>query len=112
MCDSKECLEIMKQTPKNVKFLLDVAHLKVSAHSLKFNPEQMMDECRTYIGGYHLSDNDGLSDTNESFSKNAWFWKYLKSDLDYYSIEVYGQSINELKKLKEIVFVHNLKNIY
>ena len=103
MCDSKESIEIMKQVPKNVKFLIDVAHLKVSANSLKFDPKKMMDECRIYIGGYHLSDNNGLSDTNESFSKNAWFWKYLNPDLDYYSIEVYGQSINELKKLKEIV---------
>ena len=31
------------------------------------------------------------------------FWKYLKCDLDYYSIEVYKRSIDEIKNLKDIV---------
>ena len=103
MCDSKESIEIMKQVPKNVKFLIDVAHLKVSANSLKFDPKEMMNECITYVGGYHLSDNNGLSDTNNSFSKDSWFWKYLNPNLNYYSIEVYDQPINKLKKLKDMV---------
>lgn len=103
MCDAEECLKIIKQVPKNVKLLLDVAHLKVSANSLNFNPVEMMEKCSDYIGGYHLSDNNGLSDTNESFLQDAWFWKYLKTDLEYYSIEVYDQRINNMKKLKDIV---------
>ncbi len=103
MCNSKECLEVMKQVPKNVKLLIDVAHLKVSANSLKFDPKEMMNECITYVGGYHLSDNNGLSDTNKSFSKDSWFWKYLNPNLNYYSIEVYDQPINKLKKLKDMV---------
>ena len=32
------------------------------------------------IFGYHLSDNDGLRDSNRSFNSNSWFWKYLEND--------------------------------
>ena len=103
MCDAEECLKIIKQVPKNVKLLLDVAHLKVSANSLNFNPIEMMEKCNDYIGGYHLSDNNGLSDTNESFLEDAWFWECLKTDVKYCSIEVYGQRINDMKKLKDMV---------
>jgi len=103
MCDSNECLQLIKQTPKNVKLLIDVAHLKVSANSLNFDPNEMMVDCQNYIGGYHLSDNDGLSDTNATFDKNAWFWEYIRKDLNYYSIEVYHLPIIEMRKLKEMV---------
>ena len=62
-----------------------------------------MKKCDDCVGGYHLSDNDGLSDTNETFLKDAWFLKYLKPDLDYYSMEVYEKSTNKMKKLIDIV---------
>ena len=103
MCDAEECLKIFKQVSPDVKLLLDVAHLKVSANSLNFDPAEMMKKCSKYIGGYHLSDNTGLSDSNQSFLKDAWFWNYLKTDLDYYSIEVYGQSTNKMKELVDMV---------
>ena len=99
MCDPEETLKIAKQFPTNVKLLIDVAHLKVSAKTLRFDPQMMLRKCKEYIGGYHLSDNDGMSDSNESFEANAWFWKYMKKDLEYISIEVYNKPIDEMKKL-------------
>ena len=102
MCDPDECSKIFSETPKKVKFLLDVAHLKVSANSLSFNSYEMFKKCNNFIGGYHLSDNNGFSDSNDSFLEDSWFWKYLKCDLDYYSIEVYKRSISEIKNLKDI----------
>jgi len=53
-----------------------------------------------------LSENNGFSDTNESFNKNSWFWKYLKKNLDYYSIEVYNTSIDNLISLKKLTEVY------
>ena len=103
MCDANECLELIKQLPKNVKLLLDVAHLKVSANTLNFNPEDMMIKCGEYAGGYHLSDNDGLSDTNSAFNNETWFWKSIRQDLNYYSIEVYNKTVAEMINLKKIV---------
>ena len=103
MCDAEECIKIIRQVPQNVKLLLDVAHLKVSAKSLGFNPVEMMKKCDDCIGGYHLSDNNGLTDTNDSFLEDAWFLKYLKPDLDYYSIEVYDESTNKIRQLINVV---------
>ena len=36
MCDSSESMQIIGNTPDNIKLLVDVAHLKVSANSLNF----------------------------------------------------------------------------
>jgi len=103
MCDAKECIKIISNTPDNVKLLLDVAHLKVSANSLNFDPIDFIKECNPVIGGYHLSDNNGLSDSNEPFSEDSWFWSYLNPNLDYYSIEVYDQPYEKIKLLKDMV---------
>lgn len=109
MCDSKECVKIINNTPENVKLLLDVAHLKVSSNSLRFDPVEFIKECNHIIGGYHFSDNNGLSDSNDPFSEDSWFWNYIKPDLDYYSIEVYNQSYSKIKLLKDMV-ENKLKN--
>ncbi len=109
MCDPDESLTIIKQLPKNVRILLDVAHLKVSAKSLGFDPKEMTKKCNNFIGGYHLSDNNALSDTNEAFDEKSWFWKYIKKDSEYYSIEVYNKDNSKIKDLKNIV-LKNLKN--
>ena len=103
MCDSEECNYIIGNTPQNVKLLLDVAHLKVSSNSLQFDPIKFTNSCKSIIGGYHLSDNDGLSDSNEPFTEDAWFWNCLKTDLNYYSVEVYNQSNDRLKLLRNMV---------
>jgi sugar phosphate isomerase/epimerase len=103
MCEPKETLKIAKKFPPNVKLLIDVAHLKVSAKTLRFDPKTMFMKCEKYIGGYHLSDNDGKSDSNKSFSKNAWFWKYLNKNLNYLSVEVYNLNKKKFLDLKKIV---------
>tara|TARA_E500000178_G_scaffold344797_1_gene393612 strand:+ start:122 stop:979 length:858 start_codon:yes stop_codon:yes gene_type:complete len=102
MCDSIECENIINNTPDNVKLLVDVAHLKVSAESLNFEKEKFLNDCDKLIGGYHLSDNNGLSDTNEKFDENAWFWSHLKKNKNYYSIEVYNLSIEEIISLYKL----------
>ena len=103
MCNSEECIKIINNTPDNVKLLLDVAHLKVSSNSLNFDPIEFIKKCNHIIGGYHLSDNNGMSDTNEPFTEASWFWNHIKTDSDYYSIEVYNQSNEKMKLLKEMV---------
>ena len=91
---STECKQIISNTPDNIKLLVDVAHLKVSANSLNFECE-IFEKCDDLIG-YHLSDNDGLSDTNNIYDEDAWFWKFLKKNLDYYSIEVYNLDLDQI----------------
>ena len=90
MCDPAECRQIMQMVPDSVTQLIDVAHLKVSANSLGFDPVSMFDICGERVTGYHLSDNNGLEDSNKPFAEDAWFWPHLKPDVGYYSVEVYG----------------------
>ena len=114
MVEANESLEIMSRiNKKNVKMLIDVAHLKVSSNSLNFNPKIFLSVLDKWISAYHFSDNDGTSDDNQKFTKDSWFWPYIKRNLDYYSIEVYNTSIEELKKQRDLAFsmIYNSRNI-
>ena len=97
MVDIKGTQEIFDIVNKNVGLLIDVAHLKVSARTLNFDPVEYLEKFNKYTFAYHLSDNDGLKDTNQSISKNSWFWPYLRKDLDYYSLELYNLSPEQIK---------------
>ena len=111
MVDEPECTEIMNQLRKNVKMLVDVAHLKVSANSLNFDPISFLDRLNKWIYAYHLSENNGKKDSNEKIRLDSWFWPHLKKDLDYYSIEVYGEKPEELAKQRDLAqhMIYNSK---
>lgn len=111
MADAQECVRVMKNTPDNVRLLVDVAHLKVSANSLNFDPIEFLGLCRDWISGYHLSDNDGFSDSNEMVTENSWFWPYLKKDLPYYSLEIYKVDVSVLVKQRNLA-ISRLVNSY
>jgi sugar phosphate isomerase/epimerase len=102
-----EIYHFFKNANKNIGLLLDVGHLKVSSNSLGFNLIKGHDKIKPFIEGYHLSDNDGKRDSNSSFSKNSWFFKNLKLNLNFVSIEVYTKNVNKLKKLYTLI-----KHIY
>ena len=102
MVDEQECTEIMNRVRNNVKMLVDVAHLKVSSNSLNFDRISFLKKLDKWIFAYHLSDNNGKSDSNEKIRLDSWFWPYIKNNLDYYSIEVYGEEPEELVKQKEL----------
>ena len=103
MCDANECEKVINSCPENVKLLIDVAHLKVSSNSLNFDKIEFLNKCNHLAGGYHLSDNNGLSDSNDKFDSESWFWDHIDNKKDYYSIEVYNISNNEIIELINIV---------
>lgn len=90
VASADEARYVMENTSSNVHLLVDVAHLKVSANSLGFDPVAFLEECHTWIEAYHLSDNDGTRDSNEPIKLDSWFWPHLKRGLDYYSLEIYN----------------------
>ncbi len=96
MVDIEGTLAILEKVSKNVGLLIDVAHLKVSARTLDFNPLEFLKIFSLHTNAYHLSDNDGISDSNQLVTKNSWFWPYIKKGLDYYSLEIYNRSPEEL----------------
>ena len=93
---------LMRNAPKNVAFLLDVAHWKVSAQTLGRNPGEMFAACAPWIRGGHVSDNDGTADSNEPIREDSWFWEFLPKDLPFYTLEVYGASPAELRAQSDL----------
>jgi len=59
---------------ENVGLLLDVGHAKVSGKALGFDPLGFFTSCGDWIRAMHLSDNDGLRDTNQPLSTQSWFY--------------------------------------
>ena len=97
MTDIKSTKEIINNFDENLYFLVDVAHLKkVSANTLNFDACDYLEIFKDKIGGYHLSDNNGLVDSNKEISNSSWFWLYLRTDLNYYTLEVYDTNPNVL----------------
>lgn len=96
--DADETSQIMDALGDDVGLLIDLAHLKVSARTLDFDPIEFLQKCANSVEAYHFSDNGGLEDTNEAFDSNAWFKGYIKPGLDYYSIEVYDYDIDAVKR--------------
>lgn len=89
---------IMERVPKNIKLLMDVAHLKVSSNVLGFNKVAAFKSVKKWIRAYHLSDNDGMNDSNDLFNEKSWFVNLLsKKNIRYASVEVYNSDINKLK---------------
>ena len=35
----------------------------------------------------------------QSLGEKSWFWKYLRKDLSYYSIEVYSENVKKIYKI-------------
>lgn len=103
MTTPEECRYVMQRVNANVGFLLDVAHLKVSAVTLGYDPFKIFSLCNDWIQGYHLSDNNGMSDSNEPIRKDSWFWPHIKKDLDYYTVEVYNLSPKTLLSQKMLI---------
>ena len=96
MSDLEDTIDLIMNFPKNVGWLCDVAHLKVSAKSFGYDPTKLIMESSQHIKGYHLSDNNGYEDSNQIFNQFSWFMDYLKF-VEYVSIEVYSD-ISEIKE--------------
>lgn len=103
MVDDKEIVLIMKKLRNNVGLLLDVAHLNVSAKTLKFSKKKFWQSCERWIEGYHLSENNGLSDTNDLIKEKSWFWKFVKKDINYITLEVKFKNYVQLTKQFNLV---------
>ncbi len=74
-----------------VGLLLDVGHARVTGETLGVSPEEFFDRLSGRIEALHLSDNDGLADSNRPFTRDAWFLPHLARHSEKAAvIEVYG----------------------
>ena len=103
MVELEETAEIMRKTNDNVGLLIDVAHLKVSAKTLGFSAKEYLEEFKIFSLGYHLSENNSLSDDNHPLEEDSWFWPFINRNLDYYSLEIYQNNGNLLRSQLDLV---------
>ena len=108
LTNPNDIVKFFKKLPKNIGFLLDVGHLKVSSKTEKFNLNNAMKNLNKIAIGYHLSDNNGFEDQNKNFSNKVWFLKYLKKNLNYYTLEIYNTSLKKINKTK--IMLENFLN--
>ena len=90
LVDPTEILRFLSSTSGNVGLLLDVGHLKVSAHTLNFDPHEAMSDLLPLCEGFHLSDNDGVSDQHLCFEQDAWFLPYLYGRSEFMTVEIHS----------------------
>lgn len=102
MTSPTEIKKIMSKLPKNVRLLMDVAHLKVSSKTLKFNLVESFKNLRKYTGAYHLSDNNGIIDNNRDVKRNSWFLNLI-TKVDFVSIEVANKNLLMIKKQLHLI---------
>lgn len=103
MVDVDETDYIMQNTQSNVNLLIDIGHLKVSSNTLDFDPIHYINRLSEWTKAYHLSDNNGIIDSNYAVTLDSWFWPYIRKDLSYYTLEVYNLPINVFKQQLELV---------
>jgi sugar phosphate isomerase/epimerase len=89
LVDPEETLAFISVMSGRVGLLLDVGHLKVSAHSLGFDLHGAIASLLPVCEGFHLSDNDGTSDQHLSFDQDAWFLPYLRGRTDFMTVEIH-----------------------
>ena len=49
------------------------------------------------------TENDGITDSNSPVLYDSWFWPHIRKDLNFYVLEIYNASEDELKKQVELV---------
>lgn len=76
--DTTELLGAVHERGVNARLLFDVGHAKVSGYQLGFSPHRFHDQVKGMIGAYHLSENNGLEDTNQPISGDSWFLEFLR----------------------------------
>lgn len=84
--------------------LLDVGHLNVSARALGFDRVDFIEALAPSIGGFHLSDNDGLLDEHRAFGGDAWFLPFLRACPDVpVTIELERADLDAIVKVRDVV---------
>lgn len=96
MTKLEECKKIMINTDENVRLLVDVAHLKISSKTLNYDPVKYLEKLDKWIEAYHLSDNNGVEDENKNLTVKSWFWKHLKDNAKYCTLELRDLSIKNI----------------
>ena len=91
----------------NLGALVDVGHTYVSAHTLGFDPEDFIDTLAPHIEAFHVSENDGLRDSNQPVREDSWFLPHLKSfPKSAIVLEAYRLSLPDILEQRALLSRH------
>lgn len=103
----------LHQKIPSISILYDVAHAKISARAFNFSLTNHLKAYAPAIKCFHLSDNDGITDSNDIISMDSWFIPKIKDILNKSKtpiplvIEVYNIDletiIGQIRLLKKIM---------
>jgi sugar phosphate isomerase/epimerase len=95
---SNEIIEILEEVNESsVSLLLDTAHLKVSANTLKNNLILETEKVLPYTKTIHHSDNNAIIDSNDELDEHYWFLAF-KNDFKKWDHVIEVRNLN-LKKI-------------
>ncbi|MCP3851065.1 MAG: sugar phosphate isomerase/epimerase [Gammaproteobacteria bacterium] len=103
LCDFEDYQQLHNEFKFNL--LLDIAHLKVSSHSLNQDFDSELTNMIGTTDYIHISDNDSLHDINDTLIKDSDLVNRLKKynlKNKYFTLEVYND-IDKLKNSFEIL---------
>ncbi len=103
LVDPAEIRLFFESNKEYVGLLLDVGHLKVSMESLGMNVELAMEAICEYVVGYHLSENDGLTDQHQELQSNSWFLKKFSKRAEFATLEIHSQALDEIQNSIRII---------
>lgn len=104
MTAPSECRQFLDDlADPNVGLLLDVAHAKVSAGALGFDPAGFF-QIGKHLRALHLSDNDGEADTNQPVTRDSWFVPHLRDCRELpMVVEVYRLTTETRQQQRDVV---------
>ena len=103
-CEIQEIQELFREMKNpSLGLLLDTAHWKVSANTLRFDLLDCM-KIKQYVQCLHHSDNEGEFDNNLSLNEDYWFLPLMKHFTNaIHVLEVKKLTEDEIRKQFEIL---------
>ena len=107
LCASGEdILYVLSRLGEDIRLLLDLGHLKVSAATLGLSPLDEFRNLAKFVGLMHIHDNDGREDQHDPVSRKSWFWNMSLPHEIPFTIEQPGVGrdalISQIMLLQEI----------
>ena len=107
LLDFNDYLNLKKKI--NFNLLFDTGHLKVSTKTLKINFKNEFIKFSKASDYYHISDNNGIKDSNEQINFNSQMFKLIRNIQDIHKKDL----TIEVKSLKSaLITYNNFNNVF
>lgn len=78
LCEAEEFERLWQRIPSaNVGILLDLGHLRVTSHWLKFDRYQFIDRVKDKVFAIHVHENNGQVDEHRELDETSWCFEII-----------------------------------